>query len=160
MTRIASTPPKAKQKLKKTRLIRISKGPYDNSEIKQPAKVPNRAMYLGRSEDYRPIWERACHFRYIFNENEYGYKCYICDSLQFLSDLVLTTVAMAGYLVEHFPGENTFKYTLCNNCYKACKPNNIRSISSSHKCGRFLSKKYHHQIHILSQQRFFFVDYQ
>lgn len=42
----------------------------------------------------------------MFTENEHKYKCYICDRLWFLRDLKVASVTMAGYMVEHFLGEN------------------------------------------------------
>jgi hypothetical protein len=107
-------------------------GHHESSELQQPASVSDHSMCLVLPENYRILWERATgHFRCMFTENEYGHKCYVCDRLWFLRDLKVATAAMAAYLVEYFPGENTAQFKLCNNCYKVCETNNIPPMGRS-----------------------------
>jgi hypothetical protein len=108
-------------------------GPHEGSELQQPSSVSDHSMCLVRPENYRILWERATgHFRCTFTGNDYGHKCYVCDCLWFLWDLKVATTAMAAYLVEYFPSENTAQFKLCNNCYKVCKMNTLMSRSNGY----------------------------
>lgn len=48
-------------------------------------------------------------------KKEYWYKCYICNRQTFPLDLQIATVAMADYLMEHFAGESSSQFKLCDN---------------------------------------------
>jgi hypothetical protein len=118
-------------------------GPHESSELQQPPSVSDHSTCLVRPENYRILWEHATgHFRCMFTENEYRHKCYVCDRLWFLRDL---KVAIAAYLVEYFPGENTAQLKLCNNCYKVCKTNGDFNISEDDraKSKEYLCKHFH-----------------
>jgi hypothetical protein len=107
-------------------------GPHESSELQQPASVSDHFMCLVRPENYRILWECPTgHFRYMFTENKYGHKCYVRNRLWFQRDLKVATTAMAAYLVEYFPGENTAQFKVSNNCYKVCNMNNIPPMSRS-----------------------------
>lgn len=67
--------------------------------MQPPVSVSNYFMDLGRSNNYRTLWEYAiCYLRYMFPENEYGYKCYECDRPWFRRDLKVATMATAAHL--------------------------------------------------------------
>lgn len=85
-----------------------------------------------QQKEFNIKWEKSNrHFDNVFNKNEFGFACNICDRLWFNNDLQIIKPTYVPILIGNFPNEDVNNFKVCSTCRQSLSKNKVLPLSRS-----------------------------